>query len=261
MDRSLPRLKHLWFCFSTLSFYFILTATDSQKWKNWVVLSGFSMGLAIAFKQIAVTTTLALLFFFIINFSPILTKKRQLLGLILLGSGIVISTSFSLIPLLVSGVSIREYIDGAWLILINHGSHSSSIKLHIIRFFRIWLNSRMVVFYPFLSLCLLQPDLVKSRYFIGLLIWMLFDFLGVNAAGHYYGHQLKQLMPSLSIIIGISLGNFMIKHNNEKAIMSKHTTIMLVFLIVLLFPFKSLLKTMHTAATGYQMSERSLEYG
>ena len=196
--------------FSTLSFYFVIKGVGCLKWRFWIFLSGFSMGLAVAFKQIGLTTAIALFIFFIVYGASGLTNKDKMVGLFLLGLGVIISTFFSLVPLIVSNVSLKEYIDGAWLILLNSGS-SASTTSHIKGFLSVFLNSRIVVFYPFFGLFIGQPDLIKNRYFMGLLIWMFFDFIGVNASGRYYGHQIKQLMPSLSIIIGLLLSNLLLR--------------------------------------------------
>ncbi len=149
-----------------------------------------------------------MLYFIFAYMTDKMAKRNKFLRLILLGLGISISTLLSLIPLILNDVFLKEYFEGAWLILLNSGS-SASFQLHIMGFFEVWLNSRIVVFYPFLLLLLFQNDLVKNRYFVGLLIWLLFDFIGVNSSGYYFGHQIKQLIPSLSIITGISLSNLL----------------------------------------------------
>ena len=224
--------------FSTLSFYFIIQGKDSRKWKYCFLLAGLSMGFAIAFKQIALMTTVALFLFLIVFPTSNLTKRNKFFGLILLGLGICISTFFSLIPLLLSGVSIKEYIDGAWLILLNKGSSIGGIKGRIFGFFAVWEYSRIVVFYPCLSLFFLQSNLLKNKYFIGLLIWLLFDFIGVNSSGYYFGHQIKQLMPALSIIIGILLGNLLINLKSDKATYSKYVSIIILTIIITMFPYQ-----------------------
>lgn len=236
--------------FSTLSFYFVIKGVGCLKWRFWIFLSGFSMGLAVAFKQIGLTTTIALFIFFIVYGASSLTKKDKIVGLFLLGLGVIISTFFSLVPLLVSNVSLKEYIDGAWLILLNSGSSASTMS-HIKGFFSVFLNSRIVVFYPFFGLFIGQSDLIKNRYFMGLLIWMFFDFIGVNASGYYYGHQIKQLIPSVSIIIGILLSNLLLRRFIDKSEMSKYASILLIFIIVLLFPFQSLIANCNKAVNGY----------
>jgi 4-amino-4-deoxy-L-arabinose transferase-like glycosyltransferase len=149
--------------FSTLSFYFVIKGMGSSKWRFWIFLSGFSMGLAVAFKQIGLTTAIALFIFFVTYSASTLTNKDKIVGLLLACLGLIISTFFSLVPLLLSNVSLKEYIDGAWLILLNTGS-SVSIMSHIKGFFRIFLNSRIVVFYPFFGLFIGQSDIIKNRY-------------------------------------------------------------------------------------------------
>ena len=236
--------------FSTLSFYFVIKGVGCLKWRFWIFLSGFSMGVAVAFKQIGLTTTIALFIFFIVYGASSLTKKDKVVGLFLLSLGVIISTFFSLVPILISNVSLKEYIDGAWLILLNPGS-SASATSHIKGFLSVFLNSRIVVFYPFFGLFIGQSDLIKNRYFIGLLIWMLFDFIGMNASGRYYGHQIKQLIPSVSIIIGILLSNLLLRRIVEKHELSKYASSLLIFIIVLFFPFHSLITNCNKAVNGY----------
>ncbi|MFZ2170024.1 MAG: glycosyltransferase family 39 protein [Methylococcaceae bacterium] len=235
--------------FSTLSFYFVIKGKDCLKWRFWIFLAGFSMGLAIAFKQIGLTTAIAMFIFFIVYGASGLTSKDKLFGIFLLSLGITIATFFSLVPLLVSNVSLKEYINGSWLMLLNPGS-SAPIQQHLHNFFHVFLNTRIVVFYPFFGLLICQSDLIKNRYFIGLLIWMVFDFIGVNGAGTYYGHQIKQLIPSVSIIIGILLSNLLLKHVMEKSEISKYASNLLIFLIVLLFPYITLILNGYSAVTG-----------
>lgn len=234
--------------FSTASFYFVIKGKDSQKWKYWILLAGLSMGFAIAFKQIALTTALALFFFFLVYPTSNLTKQNKYFGLILLGLGIGISTMLSITPLFLSGVSLKEYINGAWLILLNPAS-SAGIKDHLSGFFKVWEESRIVFFYPFLFLIFWQKEILKNKYFIGLLIWLLFDFIGVNSSGYYYGHQIKQLIPSLSVIIGVLLGNLMINFNRTEAVNSKYVSILITAIIITMFPYQKFLKNSYLIFT------------
>lgn len=236
--------------FSTLSFYFIVHGKDSGVWKYWFLLAGFSMGIAIAFKQIALTSTVALLLFTLVYPTTNQTKQNKFFGLILICLGIGISTLCSILPLLLSGVSIMEYIDGAWLILLNKAS-SRGLTERIWGFFRVWESSRIVVFYPCLFLIFLQKSLIKNKYFIGLLIWFFFDFIGVNSSGYYYGHQIKQLMPSLSIILGILIGNVLINLQNTKSVYYKHVIIVIATIIIAMFPYQSLFTNGYLIATNH----------
>jgi hypothetical protein len=235
--------------FSVLSFYFAIKGKDNPKWKYWILLAGISIGVAISFKQIALTTLLALVYFVIACSANNLTKQQKLFGIIMLGLGICFSLFVSLIPLLLSGVSLKEYFDGAWMILLNPVS-SGSLKTHIDGFIRVWLDSRMMVFYPFLFLILFQRDLVRNWYFIGLMVWLLFDFIGVNSSGYYFGHQLKQLIPALSIIIGILLSNLLVLLNSLKEQNTKYASIILVTIILIMLPYDLLFFRGHQIAAG-----------
>lgn len=224
--------------FSTLSFYFIVKGTPSRRWKYWSLSAGLSTGLAIAFKQIALTTALALGVFFLLYARPVLTRRKRAAGLALIGLGMGLSTLLSLLPLWLSGVPFKEYFHGAWLLLLNQGS-SSSIQDRIFGFLGVWGNSRMVMFYPCLILLFLQKKLVRQAYFAGLFVWLSLDFVGVNSSGIYYGHQIKQLVPPLSVMIGILLGDLFAKPGHEKDIHVQQASAVLFAIILMMFPYQS----------------------
>ena len=234
--------------FSTLSFYFLIKGMQAHHWKYGALLAGVSMGFAIAFKQIALTTTLALCGFFLLYARPVLTRQKKIAGIILIGLGIGISTLLSVVPLWLSGVSFNDYFHGAWLLLLNQGS-SSSMKDHMIGFLGIWGNSRMVLFYPCLILLFLRKNLLRNAYFVGICVWLFFDFIGANASGIYYGHQIKQLVPSLSIMIGVLLGDLFADLSNERDVSIQHVPAAILAVILLMFPYQSGLRNIYLHAT------------
>ena len=65
-------------------------------------------------------------------------------------------------------------------------------------------------------------------------VYDLFDFLGTNASGYYYGHQIKQLLPSLSIIGGVCFTVF-IPEIERKYKKIKHVNIISVLVIIAFF--------------------------
>lgn len=220
--------------FTALSFYIIII--KNSNWRYWTFASGLSMGLAIAFKQIALTSTIALLFYYIINNHEDGKIRDLIIGLTLLCIGILTTTIISNVPLWISNVPIIDYINGAWLILLDRGSSPPMLN-RFISARGLWLESRIDFFYPFLILLILQQNLLKKKYFIGLIIWLIFDFVGVNSSGYYFGHQIKQLMPSLSIIIGILLGNLTEVYLKTEYEQSKFTKEILIFLLIFMLPY------------------------
>jgi hypothetical protein len=226
--------------FSSLAFYFVLKGKNSGYWKYWLFISGISIGFSIAFKQIAITSTLSLFLIFIYIYSN-LSRQSKFYGIIIIFFGILISTFVSLFPLILSGVTLKDYFEGAWMILFNSNS-SATFPIRFNGFITIWLFSRVVIFYPFLFLLFFQKKLWKNLAFVGLLIWFLFDFIGTNSSGYFFNHQIKQLIPSLSVIIGIVLGNLVENDKRIKLSFDKYVSIITILIIIILFPEKESLK-------------------
>ncbi len=235
-DGAYTTLTETYMAFFAISaFYILLIGMQKQKWKHWMIFAGSLLGFAIAFKQIAIFDTLALVIFFLIYNKRLLNTVSQIYGVLLILVGILIGTVISLIPLFISNVSLSEYINGAWLILFNSGSYAT-LTTRITYFLTVWCTSRVVIFYPFLFLWIFQLDIFKTRYFLGLFIWLFFDFIGVNSSGTYWGHQFKQMLPSLSIVIGILISNLLIKYISDEKILNKYLKRIIFVLIIIFFP-------------------------
>jgi hypothetical protein len=194
------------------------------------------MGLAIAFKQIAIATAAGLIVFMPVYAARKVGRRDLCAGILLAALGICVSTVASYVPLLISGVSLRDYFEGAWMILLNEGSHTPTVR-HLRELVRVFTNSKLALFYPILFLFFLQRSLGRQRFFMGLLVWLSFDFVGTNASGYYFGHQIKQLIPSLSLILGIVLSNFLDVYATDSTLRPKYTSMVLVSLVVLVFPY------------------------
>lgn len=221
--------------FTTLSFFFVMNKATQNFWKWPIFFSGLAMGLAITFKQIAFVSLFALgifVFFFALKNYKF---SQKIFAIVLLSVGVLISTFVCLFPLFMGGVSLMNYIDGAWLILLNSGS-SNNLVDRLYGFFRIWFETKMAIFYLSFLILALYPSILKTKYFLFLFIWFLFDFLGVNASGNYFGHHLKQIMPSLSLIVGILLSQLLILMNFEKS--EKKIAMFTIALILILFPYQ-----------------------
>src|SRR5262249_12612336 len=119
------------------------------------------------------------------------------------------------LPLLFSGVSAMDYWRGAWLSLVQEGTRqgalNTSLGLRLVDFFHIWRQSELLLFYPLITLYLTQKRTLIAAHvpFWGIVFWIIWDFLAVNASGNYYGHQLKQLIPSISVASGIAISTLL----------------------------------------------------
>lgn len=226
--------------FSTMAFYCLVKFKNSQEHLKWVFFAGLSIGLAIAFKQIAITTATALAIVLLI-FSRSKTLLFQLKGLLILGFGISISTFLSYLVLYFHGVSFYDYIEGAWLILFNSGSKVTSLVEHFNNFVGKLIMSRLLLFYPLIIWFLWKKNFLKPPYKIVLLVWLVFDFVGVNASGYYFGHQIKQMLPVFSIITAISI-SFLISKKYKEDINSLYSKVAQVILLIgiICFPYREL---------------------
>lgn len=227
--------------FSILSFYFLILSTASKYTLSYLFLSGFCIGIAILFKQIALTTLIALLLFYIIVTTKKISKAKQLIGISILIVSLSIALVISCFVMYFSGVSLKEYIDGSWLILFNSGSRAPDLKFHFINFLKTFFTTKFIFIWPFIGLLFFYKYLLKNIFFTGLLIWLLFDFIGVNASGYYYGHQLKQLLPSIALILSFILTEFIINKHTDIDI-KKKIIMVISCLIIYLMPYKHLYK-------------------
>tara|TARA_R110002073_G_scaffold159955_2_gene315427 strand:+ start:30095 stop:31582 length:1488 start_codon:yes stop_codon:yes gene_type:complete len=226
--------------FSTMSFYALMQSQFSKKNIIWLFLVGLSMGIAITFKQIAITTAFALLVVFLV-----LNKEKPFLYLLnrvlIIVFGISFSTFLSFLVLYFYGVSFYDYLEGAWLILFNSGSKVTNISEHFTNFINALVFSRLVFFYPIIIWFLWKKNFLNHSHKMLLILWLLFDFVGVNASGYYYGHQLKQMLPAFSIIMAISISFLIGKRYNDNTNGFYTVAAQIVLLIgIVCFPYKQI---------------------
>lgn len=239
--------------FITLSFYFLIHPFKNIRSHWLLLLSGIAMGLAITFKQIAIVSIFPLLFFVLVVFYRDKALKTKLWSLCMIGFGIGTAIVVTMIPLFFYGVTMGDYVDGAWLILLNSGSRSSLVD-RMYGFMNTWFESRIVIFYFVFLLIAIFPKFLKKPYFIGLLVWMFFDFLGVNASGNLFGHHIKQLMPSLALITGILLDKVVVVMKVDESYKKMSRFIMV--LIMILFPYQELV--INGYVKGYPDPEKEI---
>lgn len=229
--------------FSILGFYFIIQFENDKNTNQNIYLAGLCIGVAISFKQIALTTFVAFLLFFIIFTGAHFAIKTKIKGIVLYFLGCLTSITISILILYYHNVTLNDYLDGAWVILMNSGSKVIDVKTHFFNFFNKLIFSRFLIFYIFLFLFLFQKDLRTRTFYWGIILWFVLDFVGVNASGNYYGHQIKQVIPVLVIIAGIVLSNLVTNNFYLKRIEIKKFIIIFI-IIVFFFPYKQSYRTL-----------------
>ncbi len=173
-----------------------------------LALAGGALGLAIAFKQVAIFTVPGLCCLYLaLTAGRGRTLNSTMPELLAIGGGIIAVTALSLVPLLLGGIGMRDYLHGAWLILLAPGSSVPNAKLHFQHAMMVLSSPDLQIYLPTLLLALLLYRQMRTARIPlwGLLGWLAFDFLAVNASGTYYAHQLRQLGPELALLAGAGL--------------------------------------------------------
>lgn len=222
--------------FSTISFYLII------KDKKAYFLSGVSLGVAIIFKQIALFTFIYLL---ILILYYRCSKTNYLIFIL----GVLFINLVSFIPLFLSDISFTQYLEGAWLILLKSGS-SANLKDRYLGFINLWFNSRLSIIYLIIVFYFFYFKNFKDKVLNVLLIWFFIEFIAVNASGNYYGHQIKQLFPPLSLLFGY------IYFNIFKNVINK---LHIYLLIVILFPYEFIF--IHTPIKIFNSNDKNKDLG
>ncbi len=193
--------------FITLGFLFIVMSrgkTDNTRLFA-AFAAGLAAGVAIQFKQIAVFSAGAMLAFILLE-SRTSLKDRLVFRGGLFVAGLLVGILVMLIPLFLSGVTLWDYIDGAWLILFQGGT-AAPLSIRITKGYNFWFRSEGVLFWLLVFIFLVQGKrfLAERGPFWGVLTWLLFDFIASNSSGYYYGHQLKQFVPPVALAGGIAI--------------------------------------------------------
>lgn len=197
-------------CFTTLAVLAVLTAalrTSGPRWR-WMFAAGLALGVGIAFKQIALVTGPTLgVFAWAATPSERRGVRGWILDMLLVSGGVGLATVASLVPLWLAGVSFGEYWQGAWLLLLDHGSmvHGWSARLAYLRERFVYPTSTLAVLFAVFLAC--RRALVARGVPCGAIAaWVALDWIGVSAAGSYLPHQFKQVIPVLSLTAGIVIG-------------------------------------------------------
>ncbi|MDN3667656.1 ArnT family glycosyltransferase [Algibacter miyuki] len=230
---SLAQTETFMVFFSIISFYILIQENSKYTLNTRVFMAGVFLGLAISFKQIAITTSAAFFLFYFINLSEDKGVSKRVLGTLYFIIGIVIGVASLFLVMSFYGVSVQDYLSGAWYILLDSGSAAPDLKTRMLNFFRVFISSRFILFYLFLYLFKLQYIELKNKYIVGILIWLAFDFIGVNASGYYYGHQIKQIFAPIVILSAIGIASFV----EKKKYFNYKDHVYIAVLVVLFFPY------------------------
>ncbi len=211
-------------------------------------LVGFFYGCAVACKQIALLDVIPILvFIYVLNRQNVRLFFKYGTSVII---GALVATLVSIMPLLISGGTIQEYLEGAWIILTEKGLTAASPTTRISGFLRHFFNPKLY----FLSAGLIfffslrKKISEKSIFVLPLFVWAIVEFIEYNAQGFYLDHHYKAFIPSGSVIFGITvvtlltiLAKKMGNHSadEEKKNTKKYVGIIVLLLMLFYIPFEN----------------------
>lgn len=235
-----PSVTESFMClFVLLAFWSTLKADRKKHVLRNYLLAGIYLGLAVSFKQVALFSMAGLFLFFV------LTRRKQMSsGKILSGLGLMLASSLAahglmLLPLMFSGVSFREYFEGAWLILLNPGTYEAPVQ-HLYSFFQAWFNERLFFFLLIIPLAGWHHHLFKKPWFIAIVIWLFFDFVAINISGTYHAHQFKQILITFSLLLPVLFAESFDHAALAARKGKKSAALMLSGLVIIMLPYESI---------------------
>ena len=127
MDGAYPSMTESFMILFIVLSFFTLLGSEEQGFKKrlWTTfLAGLFVGTAVSFKQVALTSAFALFCFHLLR----LRQKRVLHGVFFLDAvmimlGILSACVLSYLPLAFSGVTLRDYFQDVWMILLFEGQY------------------------------------------------------------------------------------------------------------------------------------------
>ena len=184
--------------FSSLAFYLYLTRHDEKG--RLFILIGTILGLALTFKQIAALSVGTILLLILIHEG---IGKRFVKRVVQVTISCVIIFVLFQLPIVHSKTQLVNFIKFAWL----NPNYYPTLFWRIPGFLDIFWNSKFMLIYLFLLLLFpFRKHIFSDKFYLKpLLVWLLFTFIGVNLSGHYYGHQITQMLPPVSLLSGMAI--------------------------------------------------------
>ncbi len=237
--------------FVLLAWYCLLRAWEKHRQTGaampWLLYAGIAMAAAINFKQIALTSWAAMAAALLLYGTARKDWRGLFSAFCAYGAGTLLGFLLFTLPLLLSGVSLKAYWEGAWLILALPGTASdASMTQRLYVALVKWTEPEMRLFLPFIGYLLYlfvreRPTRMLAAVF---LIWLAFDFVGVNASGRYFGHHFKQILPPLSVLVGYTSGEFIQRQFRGEDERRLALGVAFLLVVALFFPANALVNGM-----------------
>ncbi len=202
----------------------------------YLLITGCFIGCAVMFKQTAIFSLIGLLLYCLFDTKTTFRKKTVLFVL----TGFLLITATFLALIFLFWTTPNLYFSNVWLSFLKHEQVSIYKKMAL--FLDTWRYSEFTFFYPliFVFIIFRKKFTASSLPYWAIFAWLVCDFIGVNASTFLWGTNYKQIIPSLSIVCGISIGfiinSFTTDNRYEKTFLLK----IMVTVLILFIPFREL---------------------
>jgi hypothetical protein len=140
----------------------------------------------------------------------LLRQRYQVNGItkaiVLLLLGVAVTTIVGVLLMKANGCSFADYIDQVWGHLFKGREAKIGAAKRMANVIPAWSRTDLII--PYVAIAGFLIGIKWMRFKIPaiiLLVWLGLEFVAVNAAGTYYNHQFKQILPAMCVISGISL--------------------------------------------------------
>lgn len=162
--------------------------------RNKLFVSGALAGLAIGWRLSAAFGVLAILIHASVK------RKKTLVPFV---AGVISGSGALILIALAAGINLNDLYIYAFADNLAPGSTTDhSFSWQVEKFIDNFFYSELILFYP----AVIAYFFTKKQYSL-LAIWLMCEFIGINALGIYARPHFKQLLPVLCLISGISIAH------------------------------------------------------
>jgi hypothetical protein len=220
---------------------------ETRQWHPLVLLAGVFMGLAISFKQVAIFSALGLFLLYLgLRSARRAPAARPAIDVPLFAAGCIGGMALICVPAWLAGVSFGDYLWATWRLPLLPGTGNPDMTDRLGCFWTAFGCLQLLPLYIMIVLFVVFRRDLRSAFVpvAGLALWAGADFVGTNASGFYYGHQLKQMMPSLALIAGIGAAalceRIAAAPPRRSMLLQKPGILMVAAVVLLSVPYRSL---------------------
>ena len=229
--------------FTVLAFFLLdrgRTTITRGRYLACIFLSGLAMGIAFFFwKQIALTSAVGLVIYYLSRRRYTKVDTNVARDLLIGVTGGVVSAVGLAVLLYTQDIPFVTWWQATVLSLFRVGAVTPWLGGRVLRFFLSWQQSELFIFCPLLLLFLAQRRSIVQLGipYAAIIAWVIADFLGSNATGNYYGHQLRQAIPALALASGIGLSVMLRTWPADALKPSRRAATLLAAAIIFLMPY------------------------